>query len=164
MLLFVFLTCAGAVVVRGYKASASGTPLARGANPVHKENLRHGSSSWSLDQTAQRRRIEGFASEVSVVPGQKVHFHISTSRLPGTGSCSIGWAGIEATAPASSRAFPGATATDGAKPDAILARLRPADSFEPAGRSPTHSAFREARSAATFSPSSSSQAAVLEAR
>ena len=35
--------------------------------------------SWSLDQTAGPRRIEGYASEVSVLPGQKVHFHVSTS-------------------------------------------------------------------------------------
>jgi hypothetical protein len=59
-------------------AGASQTPLRAATNPIPRENLRPGSTSWSLDQTAQRRRIEGYASEVSVLPGQKVHFHIST--------------------------------------------------------------------------------------
>jgi N,N-dimethylformamidase beta subunit-like, C-terminal len=64
------------VVARGAKAAR--TPLAAYANPVPRENRRQGSTSWSLDQTARARRIEGYASEVSVLPGQKVHFHIST--------------------------------------------------------------------------------------
>jgi N,N-dimethylformamidase beta subunit-like, C-terminal len=78
VLLLVIVSCAGAAVVRGYGAGASGTPVAHAANPIQKENLRSGSRSWSLDQTARSRRIEGFASEVSALPGQKVHFHVST--------------------------------------------------------------------------------------
>jgi hypothetical protein len=78
VLLLVIVSCGGAAVVRGSGAMASGTPAARGANPVERENLRPGARSWSLDQTARARRIEGFASEVSALPGQKVHFHIST--------------------------------------------------------------------------------------
>jgi hypothetical protein len=78
VLLLVAVSCGGAAVVRGPGARASGTPDARGANPVQKENLRRGSRSWSLDQTARARKIEGFASEVSALPGQKVHFHVST--------------------------------------------------------------------------------------
>jgi hypothetical protein len=53
--------------------------LPRGRNPVQRENRLPGSRSWSLDQTAPPPRIEGFASEVSVLPGQKVHFHVSTA-------------------------------------------------------------------------------------
>ena len=63
-------------VVRGAKAAR--TPLSASANPVPRENLRPGATSWSLDQTARRRRIEGYASEVSVLPGRRVHFHVST--------------------------------------------------------------------------------------
>ena len=77
-LLLVIVCGVGAVVVRGYGATALGTPLARGANPVQRENHRSGSKTWSLVQTARARRIEGFASEVSALPGQKVHFHVST--------------------------------------------------------------------------------------
>jgi hypothetical protein len=74
VLLLVFASGVGSGVVRGYGASN-----ARTANPVQNENQRPGSQSWSLDQTAAPRRIEGFASEVSVLPGQRVHFHISTT-------------------------------------------------------------------------------------
>jgi N,N-dimethylformamidase beta subunit-like protein len=77
-LLLVFVSGLSAAVVGGYGARASSTFVPRAANPVQRENLRPGSKSWSLDQTAPRRRIEGFASEVSILPGQKVHFHIST--------------------------------------------------------------------------------------
>ena len=77
VLVLVFVTGGSAAVVRG--SSATRTPLAREANPVQKENLRSGSNSWSLDETAPPRKIEGFASEVSIVPGGKVHFHVSTA-------------------------------------------------------------------------------------
>jgi N,N-dimethylformamidase beta subunit-like, C-terminal len=50
------------------------------ANPVQRENRRAGSRSWSLDETAKPyKRIEGFASEVSLLPGHTVHFHVSTA-------------------------------------------------------------------------------------
>ena len=65
--------------MRAHEARASLSPLAPTANPIERENLRAGSTSWSLDQTGGPRRIAGYASEVSVLPGQKVHFHISTS-------------------------------------------------------------------------------------
>ncbi len=79
VLLLVFATGGSAAVVGAYGARASGTPMPQAANPVERENLRSGSASWSLDQTAPPGRIEGYASEVSVLPGQKVHFHVSTS-------------------------------------------------------------------------------------
>ena len=76
--LLVVLAAGGSAAVIGtHRARASGT-LANKTNPVVRENLRRGSSSWSLDQTAKPRKIEGYASEVSVLPGQKVHFHVST--------------------------------------------------------------------------------------
>jgi len=79
VLLLVVVGGVSAAVLGGYGARASSTPLSRAANPVQQENRRPGSNSWSLNQTAPPRRIEGFASEVSVLPGQKVHFHISTA-------------------------------------------------------------------------------------
>jgi hypothetical protein len=61
----------------GYGTSTAKTAIPRG-NPVQNENRRAGSNTWSLDQTAARR-IEGYASEVSILPGQTVHFHVSTA-------------------------------------------------------------------------------------
>jgi hypothetical protein len=78
-LLFVLVTAGSGAVVGAHGARASETPLSNKANPVRRENLRHGSTSWSLDQTGGPRRIEGYASEVSVLPGQKVHLHVSTA-------------------------------------------------------------------------------------
>jgi hypothetical protein len=78
LILFLAISGSGAVV-RGYGArTARRTPLRR-ANPVQRENRLPGSRSWSLDQSAPPRAIEGFASEVSVLPGEKVHFHVSTA-------------------------------------------------------------------------------------
>jgi hypothetical protein len=74
--LLVFASGGSAAVVRGAPVR---TALPRGANPIKRENRLSGSKSWSLDQSAPLRRLEGFASEVSVVPGQRVHFHISTA-------------------------------------------------------------------------------------
>ena len=77
-LLIVLAAGGSAAVVGAHGARASGT-LANKTNPVRRENLRRGSTSWSLDQTAKPRRIEGYTSEVSVLPGRKIHFHVSTS-------------------------------------------------------------------------------------
>ena len=79
VLLLIFASCGSAAVVRGYGAVTAETVLPHGENPVQRENRRAGSNSWSLDETAvPYHRIEGFASEVSLLPGQKAHFHIST--------------------------------------------------------------------------------------
>jgi hypothetical protein len=78
VLLLVVASGAGGSVVRGYGASATVRAIP-GPNPVQTENRRAGSNTWSLDQTAAPRRIEGYASEVSVLPGQRVRFHVSTS-------------------------------------------------------------------------------------
>ena len=52
---------------------------ARARNPVQKENAKKGSRSWSLDSTATQGEIVGYATEVSVLPNQVVHFHVSTT-------------------------------------------------------------------------------------
>lgn len=52
---------------------------AKRLNPVQRENARKGSRSWSLDSTATQGQILGYASEVSLLPGQVVHFHVSTT-------------------------------------------------------------------------------------
>jgi hypothetical protein len=78
VLLLVFAGGGSAAVIGVYKGLTAAAPPHR-ANPIQKENRLSGSRSWSLDQTAPPRRIEGFASEVSALPGQKVHFHVSTS-------------------------------------------------------------------------------------
>jgi hypothetical protein len=77
-LLLVVLGSGSAATMPVYGAPAR-TTLPKQGNPVQRENRRAGSKSWSLDQTAPPRRIEGYASEVSVLPGQKVHFHVSTT-------------------------------------------------------------------------------------
>jgi hypothetical protein len=78
-LLLIVASGGSAAVVHGYGARTARPALRRRANPVQRENRMPGSKSWSLDQTAPPRTIEGFASEVSVLPGQKVHLHISTA-------------------------------------------------------------------------------------
>jgi N,N-dimethylformamidase beta subunit-like, C-terminal len=76
----VFAGGGSGTTIRGYGPSASGSLLPHRANPVKRENRRAGSRSWSLEETAvPPRRIEGFASEVSLLPGQKVHLHVSTA-------------------------------------------------------------------------------------
>ena len=79
-LLLVFTSVGSAAVVRAHGAMTAGRAIPHGANPVQRENRRAGSRSWSLDETAKPyKRIEGFSSEVSVLPGQTVHFHVSTA-------------------------------------------------------------------------------------
>jgi hypothetical protein len=52
---------------------------ARPLNQVQRENRLPGTRAWALTQTASEGQIVGYASEVSVLPGQVVHFHVSTS-------------------------------------------------------------------------------------
>jgi hypothetical protein len=79
VLLLVLAISGSGAVVRGYGARTEGTKPSRRPNPIQEENRLPGSRSWSLDQSAPPRAIEGFASEVSVLPGQRVRFHISTA-------------------------------------------------------------------------------------
>ena len=48
-----------------------------GRNPVAAENALPGTSSWNTVQAAFRS-IEGYTSEVSVAPGDTIHFHVQT--------------------------------------------------------------------------------------
>jgi hypothetical protein len=64
-----------AVVASLLAASAPAQPA---ANPVKVENARPGTPGW-LATAATGRAIEGYASEVSVLPGQAMHFHVSTT-------------------------------------------------------------------------------------
>ena len=74
-----FATGGSAAVVGAHGARASETlsrsskPGAAGKSPTLDRP--HGRST----RRPAPRRIEGYASEVSVLPGQKVHFHVSTS-------------------------------------------------------------------------------------
>jgi N,N-dimethylformamidase beta subunit-like protein len=79
VLVCVLAATGSATLVGARGAKASGTFRPNATNPIERENLRRGSTSWSLDQTGGPRRIAGYASEVSVLPGQRVRFHVSTS-------------------------------------------------------------------------------------
>jgi hypothetical protein len=48
-------------------------------NQVQRENRQKGTRAWSLIQTASQGEILGYASEVSALPGQVVHFHVNTT-------------------------------------------------------------------------------------
>jgi hypothetical protein len=51
-------------------------------NPIQLENARPGDGGW-LHGEPTRRAIEGYATEVSVQPGDTVHFHVSTTPAAG---------------------------------------------------------------------------------
>ena len=61
----------------GDDAARAGTS----ANPVQVENARAGTKQWRIRLVPQHA-LEGYASEVSVAPGQALHLHVSSaSRL-----------------------------------------------------------------------------------
>lgn len=64
----------GLVAVLAAAALASGTP-----NAIQIENANAGAepAAW-LQPAVPPTRIEGYASELSVLPGEQVHFHVST--------------------------------------------------------------------------------------
>jgi hypothetical protein len=74
-LLFACLAAASGLAA-GSKSRAS-APTRPALNPVRSENALPGTQWWRLPQ-APGRSIEGYASEVSAVPGDVVHLHIST--------------------------------------------------------------------------------------
>lgn len=47
-------------------------------NPIQRENALAGSAGWQAEQ-APFRAVEGYASEVSVAPGDTIHFHVQTT-------------------------------------------------------------------------------------
>ena len=71
-----FATAVAATGV-GHDAARAGAS----ANPVQVENARAGTKQWRIRQVPQHA-LEGYASEVSVLPGQSLHLHVSSaSRL-----------------------------------------------------------------------------------
>jgi hypothetical protein len=62
---------AGIAGVVPWHSSASGA-----GNPIHLENAKPGTTSW-LRPEATPPSIEGFSSEVSALPGDTLHFHVS---------------------------------------------------------------------------------------
>jgi hypothetical protein len=69
---------AGIALVVG--AAGAGARTRPAANPIQSENNLSGTEPgvW-LEPAVPPTRIEGYASEVSVLPGEQVHFHVSTS-------------------------------------------------------------------------------------
>jgi hypothetical protein len=51
-------------------------------NPIQQENCLRGDEGW-LHAGADRRAIEGYATEPSVQPGDTIHFHVSTTPAEG---------------------------------------------------------------------------------
>jgi hypothetical protein len=47
-------------------------------DPVNVENTRPGSRTWGAPD-AVARPVDGYASEISVFPGEAVHLHVSTA-------------------------------------------------------------------------------------
>jgi N,N-dimethylformamidase beta subunit-like, C-terminal len=65
------LLVAGLAVAVPWHSSASGA-----SNPVQLENARAGTTAWRRPE-ATPPSIEGFTSEVSALPGDTLHFHVS---------------------------------------------------------------------------------------
>jgi hypothetical protein len=57
---------------------ATSAPAKPVTNPVQAENAKAGTPGW-LAPAVTGRAIEGYASEVSVRPGEAMHFHVSTT-------------------------------------------------------------------------------------
>ena len=59
------------------------TALAVAANPISTENALPGTTAWEPHSqglaNADQHALEGYASEVSVQPGETVHLHVSTN-------------------------------------------------------------------------------------
>ena len=62
--------CAAGVVLPGSLASD-------GTNPIQTENARPGTTAWQ-SQDADETAIDGYASEASALPGDRLHFHVGT--------------------------------------------------------------------------------------
>ncbi len=46
-------------------------------NPIPVENTQLGTTAWHTG-VGEDKAIQGYASEISVLPGEVVHFHVST--------------------------------------------------------------------------------------
>src|SRR5690348_6079026 len=80
---------AGLLVLLGLGASTSAATKAA-ANPIQRENALPGSPNWRLPR-ATPGAIDGYASEVSVVPGQSLDLHVSTAARYRVEVYRIGW-------------------------------------------------------------------------
>src|SRR5581483_8196740 len=60
-----------------WHAGSAPPAAAPAANPIQRENALPGTTAWRLPQ-ASARAAEGYASEVSVAPGDVLHLHVST--------------------------------------------------------------------------------------
>jgi hypothetical protein len=70
----VLLSLVTSMLASSVAASAPAKPV---TNPIRAENAKAGTPGW-LAPAATGRAIEGYASEVSVRPGETMHFHVST--------------------------------------------------------------------------------------
>src|SRR5581483_276326 len=82
---------AGLLVLLGLGASASAATKAA-ANPIQRENARGGSPDWRLPR-ASPGEIDGYATEVSVQPGDRLDLHVSTGQRYRVAVYRIGWYG-----------------------------------------------------------------------
>ena len=62
----------------GAAATSRAGSVAPAPNPVQQENAKRGDDGW-LRAAPTGRAIEGYATEVSVQPGDTIHFHVSTT-------------------------------------------------------------------------------------
>jgi hypothetical protein len=61
----------------GETAGSHAQTLARTLNPIEQENAQGGTSGW-LHPAADSGAIDGYVSESSALPGDTLHFHVST--------------------------------------------------------------------------------------
>src|SRR5439155_10987524 len=61
------------------------------ANPVQAENLRAGTTAWQVASAGAR--AQGYTSEISVLPGQLVHFHVRAEAPYSLRIYRLGWYG-----------------------------------------------------------------------
>ena len=66
-----------AAVLVGAALAGPGHAATTARNPIAAENALPGTAAWNTVQ-APFRYVEGYASEVSVMPGETVHFHVQT--------------------------------------------------------------------------------------
>jgi hypothetical protein len=80
---------AGLLVLLGLGASTSAATKAA-ANPIQRENALPGSANWRLPRAAPGE-IDGYSSEVSVLPGDRLDLHVSTAQRYRVEVYRIGW-------------------------------------------------------------------------
>ncbi|MEW2414645.1 N,N-dimethylformamidase beta subunit family domain-containing protein [Streptomyces sp. NPDC046866] len=83
---------AAAEAARGRDSGARAAPKAAGGLDVAAENSRSGHADWRITRTGSARAVEGFASRVSVLPGEPLDLHVSTTAEAFTVSAyRMGW-------------------------------------------------------------------------